>query len=349
MFVPGAILGRAGYPPDQAAYAVNGLFQILSFALIAAIASSLIRVRDARALGWILQLLPIAFVFRVRANQEYAVLLGLLLALYSTERSRHHPMWTAGMIAGFGWVLLVKGVFAIIVPLTCGVWLVARSYGTGPAEGPRSTSRVKRLAPWLALLAMPLAGLAIAASYESAYTHVTGRSFLEVYRARQVPDGILTDGSPIGRAVYNLAWYSSRVLWYAFPWSLFVLAGALRWRRTAELSRRTAELKVRPTADPVRPADDAGGRQGAWFVVVSSALLMLVFSAAHRKAERYIFPVYFFVGAAGAVWAIERSPRFARLVQRFDRPWVPAVIYVGLFLLRLVTAGHLPEFTFWRT
>jgi hypothetical protein len=73
------------------------------------------------------------------------------------------------------------------------------------------------------------------------------------------------------------------------------------------------------------------------------------FSLAHRKADRYIFPVYFVLAAPGAVYAIRRWPWLQRIVARMDRPWVPAAVYVFLFLLRLVTRGKLPEFTFWRS
>src|SRR6187200_3312933 len=60
MFVVPALLGRAGYPPLQAAYAVNALYQVASFALVTLIAARLVP-RSAVALGCILQLLPIAF------------------------------------------------------------------------------------------------------------------------------------------------------------------------------------------------------------------------------------------------------------------------------------------------
>ena len=73
-----------------------------------------------------MQLLPIAFVFRIRANQEYAVLAGVLFALYACERARTRATWVPGMLAGFLAVLLVKGVFAFMVPLTCVLWLLAR-------------------------------------------------------------------------------------------------------------------------------------------------------------------------------------------------------------------------------
>jgi hypothetical protein len=326
MFVVPALLGRAGYPAAQAAYAINALYQVLSFVLIAAIARAVIADTEARALSWLLQLLPIAFVFRVRANQEYAVLFGLLLAVYATERSRRRSAWTAVMVLAFLFVLFVKGVFAFMVPLVCALWLIARSGGQGRGAASR--------AAWLAIAAMPLAGAAAALAYEHAYVAVTGRSFLDAYRARQVPEGALTAGAPAARFAYNLAWYAARVAWFAFPWSIGAAVLAWRGRQVRNWS---------PSKEPDGPG------QAAWFGVVASAALVIAFSFAHRKADRYIFPVYFIAGAVGAGVALRRVPRLARAVGRVDHPWTPAVVYVLLFLLRLVTIGKLPEFTFWRS
>ena len=113
---------------SQAAYAVNGLFQAASILLLQLIAVQLVSRRDARALGWIVQLMPIAFVFRIRANQEYAVLAGILLAVLATERSRERPAWAWITALGFVWALLVKGVFGFVVPIACGLWLAAAGW-----------------------------------------------------------------------------------------------------------------------------------------------------------------------------------------------------------------------------
>ena len=108
---------------------MNALYQAATFILVALIAASVAAPRDARALGWILQFILVAFVYRIRANHEFALLAGLLFAVYSTERARTRPAWTVGMIAGFCAVLLVKGVFAVVVPITCALWLLARAEG----------------------------------------------------------------------------------------------------------------------------------------------------------------------------------------------------------------------------
>ncbi len=330
MFVVPALLGRLGYPPLQAAYAVNALYQIVSFGLMTLIAGTVVSRRHSRALTCLLQLLPMAFVFRVRANQEYAVLAGVLFALYATERARTRPLWTIGMIAGFCAVLLVKGVFAVMVPVTCVIWLLARS-----ASNPR---RFSDAPAWLAIVAMPIAGALVARGYESAYVHATGRSFLEIYQSRQLPEADLVGQSHVVRTVYTASWYLTRVAWYAFPWSLVAVAIAAR------AIGRGAWLPWQLGAGSNSP-----GRQAVWFATVSAVMLTAAFSLAHRKADRYIFPVYFFIAAGGAGPALARWPRLQRFAALADRPWVPAALYVALVFVTVASSGKLPRFTFWRT
>jgi 4-amino-4-deoxy-L-arabinose transferase-like glycosyltransferase len=330
MFVVPALLGRVGYPSLQAAYAVNALYQVISFGLITLIAATVATERQSRALTCLLQLLPMAFVFRVRANQEYAVLAGVLFALYATERARTRPRWTLGMVAGFCAVLLVKGVFAVMVPVTCIIWLLART-----ASNPR---RFSDRAAWAAVVAMPLAGALVAWGYEAAYVHATGQSFLEIYRSRQLPEADIVGQSHVVRTAYTASWYLTRVAWYAFPWSLVAVGIAVR-----AMARR-AWLPWRLSGDP-----DSSGRQGVWFAIVSAVVLTAAFSLAHRKADRYIFPVYFFIAAGGAGPALARWPRLQRFATVAERPWVPAILYVALVVATVASTGKLPRFTFWRT
>jgi hypothetical protein len=335
IFLAPAALARLGFPAEQAAYAVNVVYQAVSLALAVLIARFLVAPSDARALAWLLQLLPIAFVFRIRANHEYALLAGLLLAVYSTERARARPVWTLGMMAGFCFVLLVKGVFALIVPVTCAVWLLARTAQPG---GTRFSWQA-----WTAVGLMPLVGALGAWGYEAAYWRATGRSFLAVYRSRQVPPGALTTGPLWWRVPYTAVWYLGRVLWYGFPWSLSAVWIVCRAAKIGAIwpwvrRGRDGLTRIMSTA-----------RQGAWFAIVSGLVLTAGFSLAHRKADRYLFPVYFIVGAAGAIDGVNRFPWLRRLVDRLDRPWVPAALYLVLFLAGLLTAGSLPTFTFWRS
>jgi hypothetical protein len=238
------------------------------------------------------------------------------------------------MIAGFCAVLLVKGVFAVVVPIACALWLLSRADGAGDLRA--------RWKAWTAVAAMPLAGALVAWGYEAAYVGATGRSFLAVYQSRQLPAEAVTDGSLVGRTAYSAVWYAARVLWYALPFSLF--AGFVAWR-----GLRSGVIW------PWRPMPAVGGpaasslRQGAWFALATTIVLLGVFSLAHRKADRYLFAVYFIVAAVGAIDAIHRFAWLRSLVDRLDRPWVPAAAHVALVVLRLLVGDMLPQLTFWRS
>jgi hypothetical protein len=64
------------------------------------------------------------------------------------------------------------------------------------------------------------------------------------------------------------------------------------------------------------------------------------FSLSDRRADRYIFPAYYAVGAAGAVVALRSWPWLRALAMRLDRAWLPAAAWSALFLAHLV-AGRL--------
>ncbi len=318
LFWPAALLARIGHPADQAAYALNMLYQALSLVALQRLAATLAPGLESRALGWILQLLPIAFTFRIRANQEQAVLLYLVLALLGTERSREHPRWAALTIVGLVGLLLVKGVLAVFGPALCALWLLTRP---GTASRPSPSGR----GAWIGLAAGVLAMAAAAAAYELHYRGATGQPFWSVYLSRQL--GVAAEAQSaagLAQKAYNLVWYLGRVLWFPFPWSLTLLAAAWHRRRFG-----------------------ASGA-GALFVAGTIALYVGLFSLSDRRADRYIFPVYYAVGALGAVAALRTFPRLRRLAERLDRPWVPAVVFAAAFLFHLL-AGRLgvPTIKFW--
>src|SRR4029453_18376734 len=100
-FWPPAALARLGYPSLQAAYAANAVYQVLCLLLLGRLAAVFVSGAESRLVPVLAQLLPIAFVFRVRANHEQALLLFLLLALLGTEKARTRPAWGALTTAGF--------------------------------------------------------------------------------------------------------------------------------------------------------------------------------------------------------------------------------------------------------
>jgi 4-amino-4-deoxy-L-arabinose transferase-like glycosyltransferase len=311
LFVPAAILARLGYPAGQAAYAMNALYQAATLALLPALAAPLASRLEARTLGWLLQLLPIAFTYRVRANHEAALLLCLVLALLGTERSQRGARWALLTGVGLVGLLLVKGVFAVLGPPLCALWLLAARRERAPDAPPARPA-------WLGLGLAVLAMAGAAAVYELLYRQATGEPFWSFYLARQL--GVAAAAGEGGAALQkasNLAWYLGRILWFAFPWSLALLAAAMRpW-----LSREAS------------PHPEAAPRAAAASAFVAGALLLYVgvFSLFDRRADRYVFPAYCLVGAAGAVAAIRRWPALRRVAERLDRPWVPAAVFLLTF------------------
>ena len=70
IFLPSAALASLGYPAAQAAYLVNAVYQVLTLVLLQRLAAFYVPGAVARSLAWIIQLLPIAFAYRIRANHE---------------------------------------------------------------------------------------------------------------------------------------------------------------------------------------------------------------------------------------------------------------------------------------
>jgi hypothetical protein len=309
MFVPPALLARAGYPVAQSLFVVTLACQIVSLLLMSALASRLAPDYQARALVWALQLIPIAFVFRVRANQEYPLLAGLLVAVYGLERARRSWPWIGVAAAGAMYAIAVKGVFGLLAPLLAGLWLWSR----------RSQNRGGAVA-WTGLAVMALLIPVAAWSYEHAYRAVTDQSFLEYYLgARIALEGSTSQPWPFPLdKVANAAWYAGRVLWYAAPWSLVAMAAVVpaMWAR-------------------LTPASHAWVRFAALAALVTIALV----AARDTKADRYVFPAYFFAASAGLILACARWPRVAAWADRLDQtwPWGPAVLWLLLVVGRILT------------
>jgi hypothetical protein len=306
-FVLPAVLGRAGYPAVQASFVITLAAQIASLLMLVLLASRLVPAHAARSLAWTLQLLPIAFVFRIRANQEYLLLAGLLLAIVGIDRARRKPAWLVPALAGYVYALLVKGVFAFLAPICGALWIAAS--GRKPGE--------RRTAAWVGIALMIVMTPIVAWEYERLYVAATGQSFLDYYLGPRIAlEGSAAGGSlpfPVDK-LWNAGWYLGRVAWYAAPWSLLLVA---LWRR-----------------DQLPPD---GRRQ--WIVYCIGATLATVLLVALRdtKADRYVFPAYFFAAAGGTVLASARSARVEGWAVALDRawPWGPVALWFALFLSRL--------------
>ncbi len=332
LFLPAAALAALGYPAAQAAYAMNAVYQVLAIVLTIRLAATLAAGVEARALGWLIQLLPIAFVFRIRANHEMALLVCLLAALYGTERARRAPRFVVLTIAGLVGLLLVKGLFAVFGPALCIAWLVA---GRLRSEQPRASDRWAWLGIATGVAAMGLTAL----GYEWLYRQATGEPFWSFYMSRQIGVAAVTgNASGLVGLLYNLVWYLARVAWFPFPASVFLLVAA--WPSARAVVRKASVVEAAPNG--------GGTRAGAFFTAAVLALYVGVFGLSDRRADRYIFPVYYAVGAAGGVAALRLAAPLLRLARRLDRAWVPPAVWAVTFAAHLC-AGRIgvPTLKFW--
>jgi hypothetical protein len=327
LFVPAAALARLGYPAAQAAYAANAVYQVAAIALLWRAAAVWTGRDAARPLAWLVQLLPIAFTYRIRANHESAVLALTLAALLGTERARLRPLWALAPAAALVALAAVKGLFVLPALLACALWLIARGrVGLGPGRS--------RLPGWLALALAVLALAAATVGYESLHREATGASFLDVYVGRQL--GAAAAERSAAHALekpYNAVWYLGRLLWFPFPWSLAAAAAVI----LAGLRRRTgsaapAGAAARPGREPPTPA-----ARGFAFAMALAGATLVLFSLSDRRADRYIFPAYYAVGAAGALAACRLWPRLGEALQAWDRrhPLTAVAVWLIGFALHL--------------
>ncbi|HXK11443.1 MAG TPA: glycosyltransferase family 39 protein [Vicinamibacteria bacterium] len=318
LLVPAAAAARLGYPAAQAAYAANAVYQVLTIVLLQRLAATLVPGVEARAVGWLAQLLPIAFTFRIRANHEQAVVLCLAAALYGTERARTRPRWALLTVLALVGLLLVKGVLAAFGPVLCALWLLARR-ATAEAGAPPDR------AAWLSLAAGVVAMAVAASGYELLYRRATGEPFWTFYLARQL--GVAAgEGRGFPGVAYNLVFYLARVAWFAFPGSVGLLAAALSSRP--------------PVSGAVDSPSARGARTGGLFAAATLVAYVVLFSLSDRRADRYIFPAYYAVGVAGGVALLRAAAPLGRLAERLDRPWVPAAVWAAAFGAHLL-AGRL--------
>ncbi|HEY5907489.1 MAG TPA: hypothetical protein VIZ31_05555, partial [Vicinamibacteria bacterium] len=209
------------------------------------------------------------------------------------------------MAAGLVGLLLVKGPFVLFGLGACVLWILVRGRGD-------------RGSPTLALRGLILASAAVggaAWAYVALYRGATGQPFWSFSLGRQL--GVAAaprSASPFLEKAYNLVWYAARVLWFAFPWSVVLAAASVFGRRRGG-----------------KVASTSGARDGLVFVLLLSASFLGAFSLSDRRADRYIFPVYYAVAAAGVVVALRAWPRLRDRAELLDR-WHPGPI-VGLWAL----------------
>ncbi|HET9369901.1 MAG TPA: glycosyltransferase family 39 protein [Vicinamibacterales bacterium] len=319
-FLPTA-LASLGFPAVPSAYVVGIALGLASLLLIGHLVTRICGAADGRAAIVLLQLMPVAFLFRIRANHEYPMLLCLLLTLVALDGVRQSWRWLPVVAVALTAALLVKGVFVLLIFVAAGLWiLINPSRERGPNWRP--------IAACVAAIGV-MAGVAYV--YDVAYLRLTGETFWWHYWHRQMAP--LSVATPLDDALTlarHAGFYLVRLLWHPAPWS-FALAIAA-WRARGQLIATWRGLP-----DP--------SRRGLLFAVAFAALSIGVLSPASRFAERYAFSASYAIATAGAVIALRLWPRFASKLSALDAvvPALPALLWLGLMVGRVVLGPFVPR------
>jgi len=306
-----AALGRLGLPAAPSAYVVGVGASLLTLIGLSALVGRISGPVAARATLMFVPLMPVAFIFRVRANHEYPMLLCLVVAILSLEGVRDSWPWLIGVAAAFAGALVIKGVFALLVVGGGGLWLLAN-----PTRSRRGTGRA-----WVGFAIGLSAVLLAALAYDDWYAAVTGHGFWRAYWARQV--GPMTFASPVeqaGLVARHVGFYTEHVLWHSAPWGVVLLwLGGRRLWQAREPRLTSAE------------------RRGVLFVVTFAVASFVALSVPSRVAERYMFSATFLLGAAGITAAVRTWPGFRGWFERIDAavPSLPAIVWTALVAGRI--------------
>ena len=165
LFLIPAALGRLGVPAEQAPYIFGSAAGLVALILTASLIARLTSRDAGRASLILLQLMPVAFVFRIRDNHEYPMLVCLLMTLIGLDGVSRSWRWLLLVVLGFVCGLMIKGVFVVMVVIGAGWWILLN-----PTGGSRGRQMVA------CLTAAALTVLA-ALAYDAWYLRETGVAF----------------------------------------------------------------------------------------------------------------------------------------------------------------------------
>ena len=322
VFLIPTALTLVGVPAVQASYIVGIAAGLVSLLVIGWLVSRLGTGADGRVMLILLQLMPVAFLFRIRANHEYPMLVCLLVTIVGLDGVRRGSWWwTTAIAVALTAALLVKGVFIVLIFVAAGLWVLINPT--------RSSGSIVRPIVATAIACVAMAGVALV--YDAAYLRVTGETFWLPYWRRQL--GPLEVATPIDGAstiASHLLFYLSRLAWHAAPWSLALIAIVLTQWKSVAASWATA-------AEPIK--------RGAIFAGLFVVLVVAILLPSSRFAERYAFSATYALATLGAMVAWCHWPALTRLVSSLDRrvPAFPAVLWGALMILRIVVGPYLPR------
>jgi 4-amino-4-deoxy-L-arabinose transferase-like glycosyltransferase len=269
-------LAKIGVPVTHAIYIANAIYKILSILLLFLIAKSFYSLKVASILTFLIQLIPVSLNYQMRANHEPALLLLVLLSIYSTINLDRKLFFTFILFFCVQFCFLIKGVaFLPLLPVILATYLI-NSY------------KDKVTLNWNKLIILGvifLSPLLTAYLYEILFYKTTGHPFFSKYIKTQLMDRAFKQqdaGIPVIKNIKAFGYYFSRTLSYSLPWSLLALIILVKNRFKFSLEKIHVTL------------------------ITGTLIYILTFSISSRTASRYIHPSYFLFSASCILYAFSK-------------------------------------------
>lgn len=282
----------------------------------------LLRIFSCRRHSWailcVMIFFPIAFLYRVRANHEPAVLFFSMMALWATALGvRSNILYLIGIPAALFGLCFVKGFMAaFLIPLSMSAlcFLLWQK---------QALNWRVIVVSWCGsiLFALLISGM-FCYFYEVWYRLATGKDFFSTYWQLQIVSRSLGSDSgltfPLDK-IRNVIFYTGCLLWYTFPWSVFFIVNITKSRSIRTLSTLQSLLLLTGMA---------------W---IATACI------SNRITMRYIFPSYFLCGAAFTSYIFDNVPFAKRIIRNVPESNIrnAAILLWGAFTFLFIYISSL--------
>lgn len=270
LFILPVLLTKIGIPKEKATLFADTLYQLILLLGIYLLASHFLPRKAAELAAFAVLLLPISFVYSMRATQETPLLMCLCLSIVVVLKTNLHPILRCGtlvLLAAFA--ALLKGI--MVVPLVVIVCASVFFFTAKP-------SRFKSMS--LVFFLMVVGAYLVLSIFDKVRMAMTGNSFWLNYLDIQLWHRSLepvTFLEFIRRTLSHFVFYIGCIAWYSFPWSLifgYIIFKKSKNENALKLNRPTRVLLV--------------------VLAFGTILHLFAFSLFARYSMRYIFPAYHF-------------------------------------------------------
>lgn len=296
---------QLGFPPETSLYVACALFSLLSYLLIHAILRHWLSSEDALLATLLTLILPISFLYRVRANHELPLLFFCLLVVWGGLSIRSLARYTALVVLSTAGVFLVKGFVFVVIPMLAVLTLLLNG-----------TLTLKR---WIArslvvgLVSVAVTG-AVGVAYEAAFRQVTGQSFFHDYFTIQFLNRSVRhtagDYPFILKRVWAMGYYLVQSLWYGVP--LTVVGGYVffgkgqrgpvgRGQKSARVFALWTHCRSFLRSEVPLCSGLPSAMQGFVLLLVLALSYIALMALSDRVSGRYVFPAFYLIPMGIAV------------------------------------------------